>query len=410
MKALYLTYDGLSDPLGGSQVLPYLIGLSKLDHEISVISFEKPEAPEQAFNRAKQLCIESGIDWHPMCYHRRPAILSTVWDVGAMRVAAERLHRKSPFDLVHCRSYVPALAGLALKRRHGMRFLFDMRGFWPDERVEGGRWKLDNPLIRAVYAYFKRKERQFFAEADAIVTLTSSARDELLARPGGIRPAADPHVIPCCVDFSHFLVPGEDQRRAVREKLGIAPEASVLCYLGSLGGNYQLDEMLRFFVAYRERRPGARFLFVTREPAAMIVESAARLGIAGDELEIRPAERAEVPALVSAADHGVAFKRASHAEMACSPTKLGEMMALGIPVVVNAGIGDVDRIVAETGAGVIVGGLDHASLLDAVDRLGAQILGTDEIRARARRWFDLDKGVGAYDSIYRSLALDGLSG
>jgi len=33
---LYLSYDGMTDPLGGSQVLPYLVGLSKLGHRITL--------------------------------------------------------------------------------------------------------------------------------------------------------------------------------------------------------------------------------------------------------------------------------------------------------------------------------------------------------------------------------------
>lgn len=404
MRALYLSYDGLADPLGGSQVLPYLTGLSKRGHEISIISFEKAEAGPRALERARGQCAEHGIDWHPLRYHKQPPILSTVWDVAAMRVAAAQLHRKKRFELVHCRSYLPALAGLSLKRRHAVRFLFDMRGYWPDEKVEGGRWNMGNPLFRAVYDYFKRQERQFFAGADAIVSLTSSAREEMLARPDGQRPSVEPQVIPCCVDFGHFALPSDDRRNAARSKLGIPPGASVLCYLGSLGGNYWLDEMLRFYLAYRERLPGSRFLFVTREPEPMIVEMAGRLGISRHELLVRSADRDEVPELVSAANHGIAFKRATHAEKACSPTKLGEMMALGIPVVVNAGVGDVDEVIADIGGGVVVGGFDHASLMAATERLIALDTSAGEIRAGAERWFDLDKGVAAYDSIYRLLA------
>lgn len=403
MRLLYLTYDGLSDPLGGSQILPYLIGLSKLHHEISVISFEKGAVTEPALNWLSRQCAEQGIDWHPMRYHKHPPVLSTAWDVAAMRVAADRLHRRKAFDLVHCRSYVPALAGLDLKRRHGVRFLFDMRGFWPDERVEGGRWNLRNPLFRAVYRYFKRKERYFLAEADAIVSLTRAARYDMLALPSDRRPTVDPQVIPCCVDLSLFDLPGEDRRQAVRAALGIAPDAPVLCYLGSLGGNYLLEEMLRFFVAYRGRMPGSRFLFVTREPAGLIVETAAKLGIASEELIVRSVGRSEVPALVSAADHGVGFKRATHAEKACSPTKLGEMMALGIPVAVNAGIGDVEAIIADTAAGTVVDGFDRQSMEKGVDRLIGLGASVAEIRAGAQRWFDLEKGISAYDSIYRSL-------
>ena len=37
---LYLSYDGMTDPLGQSQVLPYLAGLSKKGFRFHLISFE----------------------------------------------------------------------------------------------------------------------------------------------------------------------------------------------------------------------------------------------------------------------------------------------------------------------------------------------------------------------------------
>ena len=403
MKALFLTYDGLTDPLGGSQVLPYLVGLSKRGHEISVISFEKPDASVQSREQVRRLCMDHLIDWHPMRYRRTPPVLSTVMDIAAMRRAADRLHRRKHFDLIHCRSYLTALVGLPIKRRHGVPFLFDMRGFWPEERVDSGAWNLSNPLFKTVYRYFKRQERAFFKEAGAIVSLTRAASDEMLGRPEESRPSTVPSIIPCCVDFDHFQAPSEAGRQAARKRLGIARNAPVLAYLGSVGGSTMLEEMLRYFAAYRLKRPGARFLFITREPANVISSRAVDLGISGEEIVVLPAERDEVPFLAAAADHGIAFRRASFSGMAASPTKLGEVMALGIPMVVNASVGDVDELMADSGAGVIVEQFDGASLEAAVDELASLNVRAGHIRASARQWFDLDNGVDAYDAIYRSL-------
>jgi len=406
MRVLYLSYDGLTDPLGGSQIMPYLIGLAKRGHDISVVSFEKAEASGQAHEETGRQCAEANIEWLPMRYHKQPPILSTVWDVEAMKRRVFDLHRRTGFDLVHCRSYIPALAGLALKRKRGVRFLFDMRGFWPEERVEGGRWDLGSPLFRAVFAYFKRKERDCFRAADAIVSLTRTAREEMLERPVGSRPAADPVVIPCCVDLDHFRLPNAEERLAARSRLGIAADANVLCYLGSLGGNYLLGEMLRFFKAYRQRWSGARFLFITREPEAPILMAATLAGIMATDLIVVPADRQDVPGMVAAADHGIAFKAATFAQKACSPTKLGEMMAMGVPVVSNAGVGDVDEVIADTHAGVLVERFEDRSIENGLDRLAALPLTSSEVREGARRWFDLENGIAAYDRVYRSLAGD----
>ena len=42
-KVLYITYDGMTDPLGQSQVLPYLVGLSEKGYKFTILSFEKKE-------------------------------------------------------------------------------------------------------------------------------------------------------------------------------------------------------------------------------------------------------------------------------------------------------------------------------------------------------------------------------
>src|SRR5215217_1543755 len=169
---LYITYDGLTDPLGRSQVLPYLLRLSELGHEITILSCEKPERMHRDGERIRKLCAAAGINWHSLVYHKRPPVFSTVYDLSRIRSAAVTLQRRERFDLVHCRGHFPAIVGLHLKRRYGTALLFDPRGFWPEEKAEAGVWNLRNPVYAAVYRYFKRLERTLFQRADQIVFLT----------------------------------------------------------------------------------------------------------------------------------------------------------------------------------------------------------------------------------------------
>jgi glycosyltransferase involved in cell wall biosynthesis len=403
-EALYLSYDGMCDPLGASQVLPYLFGLARNGHRITLISFEKPGRGVDERAAVATACAAAGIDWRPLRYHRRPPVLSSLYDVQRMYRLAVRLHRASRFDLVHCRSYIPAAAGLHLKRRFGVPLLFDMRGFWPEEKTEGGRWNLHNPAFRLVYRYFKRLERELLAESDAIVSLTEAGKTELLRRPE-LRGNADRiTVIPCCVDFSHFAPADADARRAARRDLGIADDAAVLAYLGSLGGNYMLGEMLDFFRVFREWHPGARFLFVTREDERSIRAEGARRGIENVEMVVQPASRTEVARLIAAADLGIAFKQPSFSALACSPTKLGEILAMELPIITNSGVGDVEQVVEQTGAGIIVRAFDDDAYRRALDSLDHLSPAMDKWRSGARRWFDLDRGVVSYDAIYGAIA------
>jgi glycosyltransferase involved in cell wall biosynthesis len=401
-EVLYISYDGMTDPLGRSQVLPYLAGLAARGHRITILSCEKPQEEKQRAEVAR-ICREAGVDWRPIAYHKRPPVLSSIYDAAMLLRRARSLHRERGFDILHCRSYIPALVGLALKRRFGIRFLFDMRGFWADEKAEGGSWRIGHPVFGRVYRFFKGKEAKFLAKADHVVSLTRNARTEIRQHMLPPESGQKISVIPCCVDFDHFALVSPDLRKAGRAALGIDPDRPVLAYLGSLGGNYMLDEMLLFFRAYKARRPGALFLFVTRDDAAMIRAAAAAKAIGSEDVLIVPATRDQVPLFLSAADAGVAFKQPSFSAKACSPTKMGEMLAVGIPIAVNAGVGDVEAVVADTGAGVVVDRFDEEAIGRAADALLA--IGGDRaaIRAGARRWFDLASGVEEYDSIYRSL-------
>jgi glycosyltransferase involved in cell wall biosynthesis len=405
VRALYISYDGMTDPLGRSQVLPYLHGLAARGHEITLLSCEKVE---RAANQAavREICERAGIDWQPVAYHKWPPILSGIFDVAVLKREAARLHQIKRFDLVHCRSYMAAIAGDWLKHRHRVPFLFDMRGFWADERVERGIWPSDNPLFRAAYGYFKRLERRFFREADAIVSLTDNARREVESWPADRRPAAALTVIPCCVDLGLFAERSAEQRAATRRQLGIDKNAPVLLYVGSVGGAYLMTEMLRLFRVYREMRPGARFLFVSGHPRKEIERLATEEGVEPAELVVISAKRDEVPALIGAADIGVSFILATYSAKASCPTKFGEMLAMDVPVIANAGVGDIAEIIRETGAGAVVYDYDRASLSTAIAQAETAARDPASIRAAAMRYFALESGVDGYDAIYRAIGAD----
>ena len=124
-----------------------------------------------------------------------------MYDRYRMWKTALRLHKKHGFDLTHCRSYIAAEIGLRLKQRFGVKMLFDMRGFWADEKVDNGQWNQQHILYRAIYRHYKKKEKQFLENADGIVSLTESAKGHLLKQKDYQHLFID--VIPCCADLDH---------------------------------------------------------------------------------------------------------------------------------------------------------------------------------------------------------------
>ena len=401
MNVLYLSYDGMTDPLGRSQVLPYLVGLSARGHQITLVSFEKPERIAADAEHVRDICRGAGIAWHPLRYHKRPPILSSMFDVRAMKRLATLLNRRERFDLVHCRSYMAAIAGHHLKTRFGVPFLFDMRGFWADERIERGFWPRDNPLFRAAYRYFKRLERGFFHDADAVVSLTQNARVEVEGWPVESRPQGLVSVIPCCVDLDLFNPANGRLRAATRTRLGLDDRTRVLVYVGSIGGAYLVEEMFALFRAYRGRHPGAKFMFVSGHERSEIETAARRNGVEPGEIIVVGGRRDEVPALIAAADLGACFITRSFAAIASCPTKFGEMLAMGVPVIANGGIGDVAEIIRDTGAGAVVEQFEDGTLSGAVEQVEEAKLTLERVREAAVRWFALEDGIERYDAIYR---------
>jgi len=62
-QVLYLSYDGMTDPLGQSQVLPYIIGLSKNNYQFTLVSCEKKERYFEYKKIIQKICTENSIDW-----------------------------------------------------------------------------------------------------------------------------------------------------------------------------------------------------------------------------------------------------------------------------------------------------------------------------------------------------------
>jgi glycosyltransferase involved in cell wall biosynthesis len=401
-QILFISIDGMTDPLGQSQVIPYLEKLAAKGFSITIVSCEKPHNFAKQASAVRAKLELAGIGWKYCFYSQKLPLLSQWRNTRQLaRLAKEEAERHQGKVILHCRSYLPALVGLRLKKSSGARFLFDMRGFWADERREGGIWKKSNPVHNLLYRYFKKKESELIAGADHIVTLTEKARQLLRGRHVA---AQQIDVIPCCADTDHFRLKDPDASRHAKQQLGIDPSAFVWGYLGSLGTWYMLDEMLDLFARYLQRNPDSVFLFITQDNAAQIIARATHKNIPARHILVRAASREEVPALVSVFDAGLFMIRPTFSKQGSSPTKMAEILACGIPVVTNAGIGDSEDIIRQSHCGALITGFNTQAYDATFDKLYEAISRDPRFyREVAIRYFSLEAGVRTYEQIYRKL-------
>jgi glycosyltransferase involved in cell wall biosynthesis len=405
MRACFLSYDGLSDPLGGSQIWPYVAGLAEAGHDMTLVSFEKADRYAAQGAELHRIAEAAGVKWLPQRYHRRPPVLSTLGDLLTMRRTLWREHEHAPFELIHVRSYLPMEVAINYAQRTGARLLFDMRGFWADERVEGGLWPQLNPLYRAIYRYFKRAEQRYVRAADSIVSLTEAGAQVLRTWPGYLAAPKPITVIPCSADFEHFSLVTPAAREAARRELSLPIEALVLGYLGAIGTWYRLPEMLRLVRLAMDRNEDVYFLVLTAEDPEMVFEEAGKQAVPKERVLVRRASRAEVPRWMAAANVGLSFIQPSFSKTASSPTKLGELLAMGIPVLVNAQVGDVEAIVTRVGGGRVLPDLSEASLSAAADSLPSLLaLSPAQLRAAALPIYDLARARASYAQVYAALS------
>src|SRR5437016_11405709 len=163
---------------------------------MTLISFEKPHdlAKPDRVAALRDRLARVGIRWLPMRYHKRLTLLAAGWDVLRGLIVALGAARRDGIRIAHARGYVASLIALGLRRIHGVRFLFDMRGFWPEEKVDAGHWRRDS----RVYRMTKRFERRFFASADAVVSLTAAGATTIRELGYPVRRHAPIEVIPTC--------------------------------------------------------------------------------------------------------------------------------------------------------------------------------------------------------------------
>lgn len=403
---LYISYDGMTDQLGQSQVIPYLKNLSKKGNfNFVLLSCEKKEN----FKKNKKIIDKSieghSIEWKPILYHKTPPVFSTIFDFFLLQYHAILLHKRYNFSMSHCRSYLSSLIGLKLKEKFGIPFIFDMRGFWADERVDGKMWNLKNPLYLMIFRYFKKKEKEFILKSSAIVSLTKAGKREMLLWDVKVDPEKI-KVIPCCADLTHFSSLSIDNELIIKIKTenNIKENDFVLTYLGAIGSWYMLPEMLTFFYLLHQRVENSKFLFIVPSYSHDIIyKEAVRQNLSINSIILIHGQRKDIPTLLSLSSYAIYFIFPFYSKISSSPTKQGEIMAMGIPSIINRGVGDTEEIINENNAGIVVQDFSESTFQNVIDQVLIRENNRAEIIKGANAHYSLSMGANEYYKIYKMI-------
>jgi hypothetical protein len=363
----YITIDSLSEGVGSSQITPLISRLSKSGLKINLISYEKTSPPAELVAYFKSL----GVEWNFRDFGLKGLL------GGVVRL--NNLRREIPkTNLIHARSDIPTVSAIASGQAP---VLWDVRSLWADQKV-----MIQNGLVnRSLHGTYRRLENVAASKGAGMSTLTSAVVPILEQRHRRLPPLRT--VVPTAVDLSRFklnpTIP--QQRRAL--------------FSGGYNEYYDLDLSRLFMTEVRK-------LFAVETHWARPAESV-NSQINVGESKVFFSSQIEMANLIPNYSFGVSVCKMgdSLSLSAAMPTKIGEFLACGRPIVVNKGLGDMDQFIEEFNVGVILDGTS-INLVESAAKLALLLADSEtphRCRALAEKYFSMDKGATKYLDLYSKI-------
>lgn len=392
MNALFVTWDGPGANYHESLFLPILDRARRPGDRLHLMQYAWASDARTADVAAAAARVD--MPYTARSVWRRPVLPATAAMVARGALDIARYAHRHRIDVLFPRSIVPAAMALgALAIRSDLRLLYDADGLIADERADFGGWSRTGRAYRA----FTAVECAAVRRADVLLVRSEAARDVLAERAGDAAVAGRTIVVPNGKDETLFAPGTAASRAETRASLGIAGDAPVVLFAGSMGRPYNPDRMVALFEAVRRLRPESVLVLLSAsaDEAALLVRD-----LPAASVRVRHAAPAEVPALLAAADVGLGFYERALSMQARAPIKVGEYLLCGLPVLCTRGVGDVDRQLDDRVGRLLDDLSDETLAAAAAWAVDAVLPARDAFRVRCRArgldLFTLDRSAALY--------------
>jgi glycosyltransferase involved in cell wall biosynthesis len=319
-----------------------------------------------------------------LVFHRFTYGFGFLLDISLVSVILVFSFVKHKPKLIHARGFQTAMVAYVFSRLFRVPFVFDIRGFWADERADGGFI----PRGGLRYRIIRRIESHLYKTAASVVVLSESAQEYIQAHWD----QPNVPVIPTCTDLRRF--------RLERKKQPSKSPTKTLLYLGTTAGRYRFSEAVFLFKELSQQGPW--FFKILSQDSDEQVRSYLS-GLSPDSFSIEACAPDEVPDAIAGAAGAVFFLEPCFSNKGVMPTKVAELLASGVPCLTNQGIGDLDKIFRSHGVGVVVPDLSEESLKQGAQELLALSSAADiqkRCRETSERYFSIEQGVEKFLSAY----------
>ena len=316
----FITYDGILEPIGNSQVLSYLIKVSS-EYNIKLLSYEKKEdlVNKIEIRQLKKKLLEHHIEWKYFIYYDHIFFLGTLRNIfnGFFNNIYDLITNK--INLFHIRGPLPGLLIIPFLIIYKVKFIFDMRGFWADEKVDRLGWKINS----IVYKFFKRVEKILLNSSKHIITLTNDAK-QILIDDYKINETKIT-ILPTCVDTDFYKL----QRIPINEYINF-------CHLGSVQSAYNIEKTLKLFSSFLDINKNLKiYFYLNNNEIKKINKIISKFNISKKNYSISSLEKNEVPENLANMSIGIFYCNTNFSIKGSFPTKIGELLSCGVPLICN---------------------------------------------------------------------------
>ena len=260
-----------------------------------------------------------------------------------------------------------AVAAWWFAKRRAYKYVFELGDLWPASIAAVGAMKA-NLALRMI----EKLELQMYRDADAVVALTSSFKENLVQRQ---IPDSKIAVVINGVDLWRYAP--KPRNAALARTAGTADARCVIGYIGTHGMAHALGNVLDAAALLRDRKDIAFLLAGAGAERNALMDRSKAEGLDNVRfLESQPKSR--MPDVWSLCDVALVHLKNSPVFEGVIPSKIFEAMGMGLPIIFAGPTGEGSRIVDAANAGVLVRPEDPAALANAI----RQIADDAEFRTR----------------------------
>lgn len=359
---LIITYWSFDDALIQTYTLPYVDLIRKQlppGSRIFLVSLEKDDSV--LTGKRKQSITDNldqrGISWYPFQYYPLGIGAAFLWIQILLKLA--RLIRSQKIDVIHCWATLAGALGYLLSKITGKPLVIDSYEPHAEAMVENGTWPRGSIAFRILFDLEKRQTRR----ASHLIAATAGMKAYALKKYD--YEIDQLFVKPACVDLELFDI----QRRknpALLAELGLTDKL-VCVYAGKFGGIYQDKEVFDFLAAAQSHW-GKKFgvLLLTGHTSSEIHSWCSASGLNPDIVVTRFVDHRGIPDYIGLGDFAITPVKPVATKRYCTPIKDGEYWAMGLPVVIPAGISDDSDIIREHSIGAVLDEFNTAAYQEAL--------------------------------------------